>query len=109
MLTNALCAADGFAQYIIFAAYILIIIVVAIVCRRKSASVNEFLFSKSGRLAHRLCLRCDVFFRRCVCRIRREVRIQFRIVRSMDWYRQYDYRNVYRLAGARAQDKNNDK
>lgn len=48
MLTNALCAADGFAQYIIFAAYILIIIVVAIVCRRKSASVNEFLFSKKG-------------------------------------------------------------
>ena len=48
MLTNALCAADGFAQYIIFAAYILIIIVVAIVCRRRSASVNEFLFSKKG-------------------------------------------------------------
>lgn len=48
MLSNALCAADGFAQYIIFAVYILIIIVVAIVCRRKSASVNEFLFSKKG-------------------------------------------------------------
>ena len=48
MLANTLCAAEGFAQYIIFAVYILIIIVVAIVCRRKSASVNEFLFSKKG-------------------------------------------------------------
>ena len=48
MLANALCATEGFAQYIIFAIYILIIIAVAIVCRRKSASVNEFLFSKKG-------------------------------------------------------------
>lgn len=41
-------SAANVAAYVIFAIYILIIVVVSIVCRRKSASVNEFLFSKKG-------------------------------------------------------------
>ncbi|MDD7398487.1 MAG: sodium:solute symporter family protein [Firmicutes bacterium] len=45
---NFSISATNVAAYIIFALYILMIIVVSIVCRRKSSSVNEFLFSKKG-------------------------------------------------------------
>ena len=45
---NFSVSAANVAAYIIFALYIAVIIVVSIVCRRKSSSVNEFLFSKKG-------------------------------------------------------------
>ncbi|NLZ25078.1 MAG: sodium:solute symporter family protein [Clostridiales bacterium] len=40
--------AGGVWQYVIFVLYIAIIVTVSILCRKKSTSVNEFLFSKQG-------------------------------------------------------------
>ncbi|MDD4839607.1 MAG: sodium:solute symporter family protein [Clostridia bacterium] len=45
---STLISATGVWQYIIFALYMAIMITVALVCRKKSKSVNEFLFANKG-------------------------------------------------------------
>ncbi len=46
--TQMISAVGGYSQYIIFAVYMLIIVIVAFVCRKKSKSVNDFLFASKG-------------------------------------------------------------
>lgn len=46
--TSSIISATGVWQYVIFALYIVMIVVVAIICRSKSSSINEFMFSKKG-------------------------------------------------------------
>lgn len=46
--TGNFLSATGVLQYVIFALYILVIVTIAIICRSKSSSINEFMFAKKG-------------------------------------------------------------